>query len=297
MPYSAIVCNILLLLWIPQKWQLGFWPFCILLFIICPNCPCTQLFLVPYSCFVFCCAGAACPGASTAAKGPRSELVSKCRGIPMVRGHPSSSWAENTWLSQTGHPSGQWQGLRSREESSGRTGAHDRLLVDAAGSSGAGTAQPSSFSAVLVSASRSGAAGLSCFSHPRSSQHGIGWALRHFSVFQPRWAPEARPRVLPSSLGSSRQSSAFPPSPRLPPPLPAASRLSLLIRLPPPGFGCLRSHSSWLGSSCSSPPRARLRWALPARPGSCVCGQRLFKFTSLLLWYRNATFPTSWLLH
>ena len=33
----------------------GFWPFCTLLLIICPNCTCMQLFLVSYSLFVFCC--------------------------------------------------------------------------------------------------------------------------------------------------------------------------------------------------------------------------------------------------
>ena len=44
----------------------GFWSFCIL-FIICRNCTCTQFLLVPYSFFV-----SVCPGASTAAKGPRS---------------------------------------------------------------------------------------------------------------------------------------------------------------------------------------------------------------------------------
>ena len=36
----------------------GGWSFCsscILFSIICPNCPCTQLLLVPYSFFVFCC--------------------------------------------------------------------------------------------------------------------------------------------------------------------------------------------------------------------------------------------------
>ena len=33
----------------------GFGPFCILLFIICPNCTGMQLFLVPCSFFVFCC--------------------------------------------------------------------------------------------------------------------------------------------------------------------------------------------------------------------------------------------------
>ena len=30
----------------------GFWPFCILLFIICPNCACVRLLLAPYSLFV-----------------------------------------------------------------------------------------------------------------------------------------------------------------------------------------------------------------------------------------------------
>ena len=37
------------------KWQLCFWSFGILLFMICPSCPCTRLFLVPYSFFVFGC--------------------------------------------------------------------------------------------------------------------------------------------------------------------------------------------------------------------------------------------------
>ena len=44
----------LLLLPALQKWQLDFWSFCIFLSIICPNCACTQLFLVPYGFFVFC---------------------------------------------------------------------------------------------------------------------------------------------------------------------------------------------------------------------------------------------------
>ena len=54
----------------------GSWPFCsfcILFSIICPNCPHTRLFLVPYSLFVFCCGGDVCPSASTAAKSPRLE--------------------------------------------------------------------------------------------------------------------------------------------------------------------------------------------------------------------------------
>ena len=35
----------------PQKWLFDFWPFCILLPIIFPNCPCTQLFI--YFCLFF----------------------------------------------------------------------------------------------------------------------------------------------------------------------------------------------------------------------------------------------------
>ena len=45
-------CTVLLSL---QKWQLDFWSFCILLYIICPNRTYVQLFLVPYSFFIFCC--------------------------------------------------------------------------------------------------------------------------------------------------------------------------------------------------------------------------------------------------
>ena len=33
----------------------GFWLFCILWLIICPNCACVQFFFVPYRFFVFCC--------------------------------------------------------------------------------------------------------------------------------------------------------------------------------------------------------------------------------------------------
>ena len=42
----------LLLFLTPQKWQLGFGSFCILLFLVCTT---AQLFLVPYSLFVFSC--------------------------------------------------------------------------------------------------------------------------------------------------------------------------------------------------------------------------------------------------
>ena len=56
-----------------------FWSFCISLSIIYPNCTCTQLILVPYSFFVLSCLGRrgdVCPGASPAAKGPRSQVPS-----------------------------------------------------------------------------------------------------------------------------------------------------------------------------------------------------------------------------
>lgn len=52
---AGIMHGILLLLLSPQKWWLGFGLFfCILLFIICPNCTHVQLFLVPYS-LLLCC--------------------------------------------------------------------------------------------------------------------------------------------------------------------------------------------------------------------------------------------------
>ena len=47
---------------------------------ICPNCTCTQLFLVPYSFFVFCCwrrGVSRCKHCSSAAKRPMSQPVSK----------------------------------------------------------------------------------------------------------------------------------------------------------------------------------------------------------------------------
>ena len=53
--YSALAPDTLLLLSALWKWQLGFELFCIFLPIIFPNCTRTQLFLVPYSFFVFCC--------------------------------------------------------------------------------------------------------------------------------------------------------------------------------------------------------------------------------------------------
>ena len=52
---ARFMLRILILFLAPHKWQLGFWSFCILLFIICPKGTCRQLFLVPYDFFVFCC--------------------------------------------------------------------------------------------------------------------------------------------------------------------------------------------------------------------------------------------------
>ena len=45
---GGAVCSTLLLLQAPEMAD-GFWPLCILLFMICLNCACTQLFLVAYA--------------------------------------------------------------------------------------------------------------------------------------------------------------------------------------------------------------------------------------------------------
>ena len=74
--FAGILPRTLLLLPASQKWQLGFWSFCILLSIICPNCTGMQLFLVPYSFFVSIAGGDSCPGASPPIKGPRSQPAS-----------------------------------------------------------------------------------------------------------------------------------------------------------------------------------------------------------------------------
>ena len=60
----------LVLLQTPQKWQLGFWPLCIL-FVNCHS-----YFLVPYSFFVSVAGGDVCSDAGIAAKGPRSQPIS-----------------------------------------------------------------------------------------------------------------------------------------------------------------------------------------------------------------------------
>ena len=55
--YPAFAPDTQFLLWALQKWQIGvfFWSFWIFWSRICPNCACIQLFLVPYSFFVFGC--------------------------------------------------------------------------------------------------------------------------------------------------------------------------------------------------------------------------------------------------
>ena len=77
--YPAFTPNPLLLLLASQKWQLGFWSFCISLSLICPYCSgCRQLFLFTCSFFVFFLwrsPGDICPDAITAAKHPRSQPV------------------------------------------------------------------------------------------------------------------------------------------------------------------------------------------------------------------------------
>ena len=62
-----------------QKWQLGFLMPFYLLSRICPNCARTQLFLVPYSFFAFCCSRRDVfryKHCGIATKGPRSQPVS-----------------------------------------------------------------------------------------------------------------------------------------------------------------------------------------------------------------------------
>ena len=59
-----------------------FWSFCILLSVICPSCPCTQLFLVPYSLFVFCCWRRSlswCKHYSKGSQVPGPSLAHPCR--------------------------------------------------------------------------------------------------------------------------------------------------------------------------------------------------------------------------
>ena len=72
----------------------SFCSFCILFSIICPNCPCTQLFLVPYSFFTFCCwrrCLSKCKHYSkdSQVKGPRLEKTPSPRAVPILAMIPS----------------------------------------------------------------------------------------------------------------------------------------------------------------------------------------------------------------
>ena len=69
------VHSTLLLLLIPQKWQLGFG---FLYLVISMFQLCMHTVLVPYSFFVLCCLENLCPGSTSGAKGPKSE-VSACQ--------------------------------------------------------------------------------------------------------------------------------------------------------------------------------------------------------------------------
>ena len=76
-----------------------FWPSCILLFMISPNCSGMQLFLAPYSFFVSVAWEEVCPCVSTAAKGPRSqaqasELVLPWRSMLRRSSHGGHCWDE-----------------------------------------------------------------------------------------------------------------------------------------------------------------------------------------------------------
>ena len=84
--YPAFVTDTLFLLPPLQKWQLGFWSFCILLSIICPNCACMQLFLVPHSFFVFCCL---------------RRCLSRCKHCSKVSQVPGPSLSQNLHIEPT----------------------------------------------------------------------------------------------------------------------------------------------------------------------------------------------------
>ena len=70
-----------------------FWSFCIFWSRICPNCVCTQLFLVACNFFVFCCSRrglSRCKHCSTVAKGPslsHSDWLSGASVQPILRYH------------------------------------------------------------------------------------------------------------------------------------------------------------------------------------------------------------------
>ena len=92
----------------------AFWSLCILWSIICPDCAGTQLFLVPYSLFFFflyfVAGGDICPGAGTAAKGPRSQVPPCLKANFPENSLPAISYQSAfrtvRWLASRSLPSG-----------------------------------------------------------------------------------------------------------------------------------------------------------------------------------------------
>ena len=91
----------LLLLPALQIQQLGFVSLCILLSIICPNCACTQLFLVPYNFFVFCCSRrhlSRCKHCSKRSQVPACHRIRQIYLRTQCRSkQPLPLWSHDTW--------------------------------------------------------------------------------------------------------------------------------------------------------------------------------------------------------
>ena len=86
MQYPAFAPNTHFFLPALQKWQLDFGALCIFLSIICSSCTCTQLFLVPYSFFVFCCSKRHLSRYQHSSKGPRIPACLAPRSLVVLSG-------------------------------------------------------------------------------------------------------------------------------------------------------------------------------------------------------------------
>ena len=95
--FPAFSPNTLLLLLALQKWHLGFFICMYLLFIICPNCACRQLVLVPYSISVFCCSRKSVFRCKHRALQQRLPSPSPCHS-PWKSLHPFSKGSQNSLL-------------------------------------------------------------------------------------------------------------------------------------------------------------------------------------------------------
>jgi len=84
--YPAFTPNTHFFLPALQKWQLGFEALCIFLSIICSSCTYTQLFLVPYSIFVFCCSKRHLSRYQHCSKGPRVPACLTPRSLVALSG-------------------------------------------------------------------------------------------------------------------------------------------------------------------------------------------------------------------